>query len=141
MFKNYLLTAVMFFFASAVFAQGNSWTEYFSNDDVKVSFKKRDCHYPEKGVHNQYVLLQIENTSSEDFTISFTLDRWYNQEKANPDVKEYSFEISANSSLSASCDDKMDGLHVYSKILTQEPKSVLSKFELSNIKINDTLVK
>jgi len=134
--KKLLVFALFCSFSLIGFAQSNSWVTYFNNSDLTINTTYSDCHFPEKGVHNQYILIKLENHSNQDLKVSYGIDTWYNDKKANPDLKEYNFTIPANSSLSPSCNDLQNGLFVFSKMLEPKAKSVLSKFRITNLRIN-----
>lgn len=114
---------------------------YFSNNDVTVTSKVEECHYPENGIHSEYQFITITNKTANEVTVDYNLDLWYNNEKRTPDVTHYSFTIPANSSVSGSCADRKAGLSVYSKILDLPAKTGLTKFELNELKVNGTIVK
>jgi len=114
----------------------DNWTTSFSNNEVSISTKYQDFDYPEKGISNRYLLLNLENKTGEELTISYDLDRSYNGKELTPDVNGFEFIIPANSSVEAQKDDLKEGLHLFAKMLNVEGKSSLSHFELSNLIVN-----
>jgi len=134
---KYTLIMLGMLLSHAIYAQqSDSWAVYLENDQVKISTRVSDCHYPEKGVHNRYVLLKFENLTSNPMTVNYQLDKWYNGKKINPDVNTFEVALEANGSKEGSCEDLTKGLHVYAKILELEAKSVLSKFDIVELSIN-----
>lgn len=118
------------------FAQDTQWSGYFANDDLTVSVRYADCHYPEKGVNNRYLLIRMVNLSAQPLEVSYDLDRSYNGKAISPDVKGHILTLAPGQTVEASCDDLNAGLHIYAKILGLEAKSVLSDFAITNLNIN-----
>lgn len=136
MIKRVLGAAIVSVFAFTASAQEN----YFSNDQVTITSQKVECHYPENGIHSEYVFLKITNNTSQEISINYDLDLWYNNEKRTPDVTNFSYTIPANGSVEGSCESRKSGLSVYSKILDLPAKTGLTKYELNNLKVNGTAI-
>ncbi len=113
---------------------------YFSNDQVTITSNTVECHYPENGIHSEYVFLKLTNNTNEEIAVNYDLDLWYNNQKISPDVTNYTITVPANSSTEGTCESRKSGLSVYSKILDLPAKSGLTKFELNNLKINGTTI-
>lgn len=137
MFKHLLAVGLMIIsFHSAIAQQSTDWSTYYEADEFKISFKSSDCDYPEKGVHNRYLLLKLENLSDNSISVSYDIDRSYNGKEITPDKNGYYFNIPATSSIEAKCDNLEEGLHLFVKVLNVEAKSNLSAFELSKLTVN-----
>lgn len=134
---KHILTVVFVTTLHAAFAQeANQWSTYYADQQVQISTQYSDCHYPEKGVHNRYLLLKIENLTAEPLSVSYQLNRAYNGNALTPDKSAFSFTINGQSAIEASCHNLKSGLHLFSKMLANETQSVLSGFELTQLTIN-----
>ena len=132
-----ILTLLIGFSLTTGFAQdATDWTPYFSNEELSITVRYEDCHYPEKGVDNRYLFLKLENLTNQTITVNYNLDRSYNGKELNPDIKLFEFSIPANSLINGQCTDLINGLHLFSRMLKMKEKSTLSHFELSNLVIN-----
>lgn len=139
MYRKLLSLPLLLLLVMPALAQ-ESWTEYYSDNQVTIESKYSECHYSEKGIHNEYLLMKVTNKTSQEIQLAYKLDKWYNNSKINPDKSDFAITVPANSSVESTCDDLQEGLHVYSKILDQQPRSKLNKFELNNLTINGSEV-
>ena len=136
MLKHFLLVALMASFHSVFSQDANSWSTYFENGQLRISVKKSDCDYPEKGINNRYLFLKLENLTDNAVSVSYDLNRSYNGKEITPDRNGFEFNIPANGLIEATCDHLTNGLHIYVKILSVEAKSSLTGFEVSDLVIN-----
>lgn len=139
MFRILLSLAALIVLVIPTTAQ-NDWTTYYDNEQLTIETKYSECHYPEKGVHSEYLLVKITNKTGESIDVTYKLDKWYNDSKINPDKSDFTVVVPANNSVEATCDDLKQGLYAYSKILDLEPKSRLSKIELNALTLNGSEV-
>ena len=137
---RFLLLNCAMLLVSHAFAQDTQWSDYQASDYLTVSVRYADCHYPEKGINNRYLLIRMVNRSAQPLEISYDLDRSYNGKAINPDVKGHTVTLAPGQTVEASCDDLKAGLHIYAKILGLEAKSVLSDFAITNLNINGKLI-
>lgn len=113
-----------------------STQQLYSSDELEITVRFQDCHYPEKGVHNRYALLHLKNPSTETLHIEYTMERAYNGRPVDPDVAWYEFDLPENGTLQADCDNLTDGLHIFVKRLNGEAASILSDLQIGQLKIN-----
>ena len=87
------------------------------------------------------MLFKIENNTNSEITINWTLRVWYNDKemvnKSNPEQRNYSFIVNANSSIEGDCSQLSNtkNLYLYKKFLDFEKSKVLTHFEFENIKV------
>lgn len=136
MLKHLFTVALIAAFHSTFAQQATDWSTYYENDQVRISIKNSDCDYPEKGVHNRYLFLKLENLTTNTVAVSYNLNRSYNGKELSADKSNFEFNVNAQSAISAKCADLKDGLHLFSSMLNVEATSKLSGFELANLMIN-----
>ena len=140
MYKKIFFSCLFSAFAALSFAQNNEWKEYYSNGKFSIQYKYTECHNPAKGLHNENVLLSLVNNTDQNITVSYKLSKIYNGEEIKGDTSDFTFTVPAYFTLESTCDDLIEGLHVYSKILDLQPKSILNSFEIKNLKINGEII-
>jgi len=140
MFKKIFLTCVLSVIAVISFAQKNDWKEYFGNNGISIQFIYAECHQPAKGLHNEYLLLRLENKTDQEVKIRYKLSKVYNGIEMTGDTADFSFTVPAYYIMESNCDDMKEGLYIYSKILDLKPTSVLNSFELKNLSINGQII-
>ena len=136
MFKHILIGVGLFFSCSAIAQESDSWGTYLENDQIIIRTRISDCHYPEKGVHNRYLVFRIENLTSKDIDLGYELKRAYNGKWIEADRKQFDFNIPAKSAVESSCDKLTKGLYVFSSMIEPKTESKLSGFEFSDLTIN-----
>ena len=134
---KYILIALGTLFCNSITAQqSESWAIYLENDQVKISTKMSDCHYPEKGVHNRYLLFRIENQTTNEVNVAYQVRRSYNGKWVSADIERFEFDIPANGAIHSSCEDLIKGLHLFASMIEPKTESKLSGFEFSDLTIN-----
>lgn len=141
MLRYVFVTICWFTVQTGLAQQSDSWSTYFETEQLNISTRYSECHYPEKGVHNKYLLLRIDNTSSSEINLSYKLNRSYNGESVNSDVENFEFTIPANGSVEASCQELTKGLCLFASMIEPQSKSKLSGFEISSLSVNGKVVK
>lgn len=121
--------------------QSNVWSPYFENEQIRISTQLTDCHYPEKGVHNKYLQVRIENITTSELTLSYNLLRSYNGNPVKADTDFFEFVIPSNTSLQSECGQLIKGLYLFASMIEPKTKSKLTGFELSNLSVNGKTVK
>lgn len=140
MIKRTIITSIFSAIVLLSFGQKNDWKEYFSNKDISVYFKYSECHYPDKGLHQENVLLRLVNSTERDVKVSYKLSKVYNGKEVTGDTSDFKFTIPAYYAMESSCDDLKPGLNIFSKILDLPAKSILNSFELKNLTINGQII-
>ncbi|MCG3165206.1 MAG: hypothetical protein POELPBGB_00968 [Bacteroidia bacterium] len=136
MYKKVLCVCLLVLVASFSYSQNNEWKNYFSNNEVSIEFKYTECHNPSKGIHHENVLLRITNKTNNELVAAYYLQRIYNGKEVKADVSNFTFSLTANTSIESSCDELKEGLYVFSRILDLKANSVLNSFDLKNLTIN-----
>lgn len=136
MYKKLTALSLFSLFTTLAFAQQNNWQNYYSNDAISIEFKYAECHNPAKGIHHENVLLRITNKTNQELTAAYYLQRIYNGKEVKADVSNFTFSLTASTSIESSCDELREGLYVFSRILDLKANSVLNSFDLKNLTIN-----
>lgn len=122
--------------AGTAFSQDTQWSDYYSANVLTLRVRYADCHYPERGVDNRYLLISMTNGSEESVEVSYDVNRSYNGKALDSDVKGHTLTLAAGETIEASCEDLRPGLHIFAKTIGIEAKSVLSDFAFTNLTIN-----
>lgn len=134
------LFATLFLLSTAtIFAQSdNTWTPHYVDDNVRIDYTYYDCNMPSKGTNIQYVYLKITNLTHESVAVDFDKWVWYNNKCNSCDGNmehHKTISLKPNETLSGACVENPDRhLQIYSKRLSSQGKSVMTKFQLGNIK-------
>ena len=113
------------------------WNLYKTQDGVQVFYKIEECHDVSNGIHKEIIDIKIVNTNSYAIRIQWKNELWYDNECWTCGNDKENFiknELMANETLGSSCDLNRE-LTIFSKYLNYDNKPVLTKFELSNIKV------
>jgi hypothetical protein len=122
--------------AFAAFGQGD-WTSLFKDQKVSIDYKYNDCHRPEDGIHKQNVHLRFTNLTGSSQQISYQKKVSYNNKPAAAPSPENTFTITLKPGevMEGSCSLKDNRLAIFVKMLDGTSQSVMSSFELVNIKV------
>ncbi|GAB4279450.1 MAG: hypothetical protein Kow0068_03450 [Marinilabiliales bacterium] len=143
--KNQLIFYIIFLIISVcnLFSQEETndkyqWTLYNETNGVQIFTKPHECHDYINDIHKQYMLLKIVNTNNENVTVSFDKNLYYNNVYTPGENGENNviLEISPMSSIEGDC-DSMQELKIFDSYMEFEPKSKLTKFELTNINVKN----
>lgn len=133
---KYFISFTLFIFCHFCFAQKNEWKPYYNDEYVDIYFTYADCHNPKEGTHHENVLLRIVNRTNADVEVAYNLKRFYNGKETISDIPNYSFKLAGSETKESSCENLIQGLFVFSKMLNTKPASILTSFELHNLSIN-----
>ncbi len=133
----FALIVVSFFILSHT-NKSDVWTEYYSDHQIKISYKDSPCADVENGTNNNYVLLKVENKTNNKLTVSFKKETWYDGKCQNCHNTSDEF----NTSVTLEPFEKMEGsckssknLRIFSQMNNQFATSRLTKFDLKNLEI------
>lgn len=116
-------------------------TLYYSDNGVEIFIKPTDCINSSQGTAKQYLFLEIVNNNSNEITISFKKELWYNNVcntcGANTNENESSVIVLKNSRISGGCEVEDKQLSLFSRMLDLDNVRVLTKYELKNITIEN----
>lgn len=123
-------------------AQNDGWQKFHDESGIEFYFKKTECHDQQNGIHVEYFLVQVRNTTSYEATIQWNYHQWsddfcINCKENNTDVKMYQMVLSAGEVSEGNCsnvDEK--GMHVFSKFLNYKTQNPVTRIEMNQITIN-----
>jgi hypothetical protein len=140
--KILFLTIIsIFIFSVTSFSQSNDWELYSETNGVMIYTKYTECHYESDGIHREYVLIKLLNTTNQNMQVDFDYKTWFNGKcfNCNSDSPEFhrTVDLPAGETTEGVCDYTVqNGLKLFSKHLNyNDPEHSLSKFELQNIRV------
>lgn len=119
----------------------NITTNYTLQDEqlgVQIYVKKQQCNDQMNGIFQEIGILKFVNTTDIIFKVSFDLNLWYNDSCYTCDNDEYSYDIYLYKGelLEGCCfDENCKVLTFFIRFLNYEDKPVLTKYEVTNLKI------
>ena len=85
MFKLYFGFCLTFLW-NTVFAQTEnfpeSWTDLLKTDQVSISYKLQDCGLQSSGIHNEYIILKINNLTDTNLQLNWLQQVNYGDNKS-----------------------------------------------------------
>lgn len=133
-----LFTLSLGIFATAYSAFGQSeWTSLFKDQKISIEYTYDDCHRPADGIHKQNVHLRFTNLTASAQNISYQKKVSYNNKPAADPGVENTFTVTLKPGevLEGSCSQKDNRLAIFVKMLDGTSQSVMTAFELVNIKV------
>jgi hypothetical protein len=124
--------------------RSSEWQTLYSTTQLEIKYRYAECKLPSMGMHNENVYLQVVNKTNERIKVEWNVEYWYN-EKCNGcnsvDNENYkSIVIKPNETLEGSCSEQCSKeLVLFSKMLNSEAKSVLTDFNLRDLKVTTIL--
>ncbi|CAN5355966.1 hypothetical protein BH09BAC1_BH09BAC1_30650 [soil metagenome] len=136
MMKLLLTVLIGVLFTFSAFAQGD-WTDFYKDQIATIQYRYMDCHRPEDGIHRQEILLRFANLTQKAVTITYHKQISYNNNPANQPSAENTFTVTLKPGevLEGSCGLKDKRLYIFVKMLDGTSQSVLTAFDLVNIKV------
>lgn len=137
MLKTILTVLLGVLSAALAFAQSD-WTNYYEDAAASIDYKYQDCHRPEDGIFKQEIHLRLSNLTQSAVTISYQKKTAYNGKPAPEPGPENTFTVTLRPGevLEGDCLLKNKGLYIFVKMLDGTSKSVLTAFDLVNIKVS-----
>jgi len=123
-------------------AQNDVWQKFHESSGIEFYIKKAECHDIQNGLHDEYYLIQIHNTTNYPATIQWNYFYWSgnfctNCKEDNRDVKIFQTIIAPGESIEGSCSDIGEkGLHVFSKFLNRQTRTPITKIEINQLIVN-----
>ncbi len=117
--------------------QNTEWKLYNEINDIQIFVQNCNCHDNANGIHQEYILLKILNTSLQNKKISWSEKLYYNGNCVNCDEKNselfFETELLPNQEKHGNCIDNYETFRIFSKFLNYKDKPYLTKYELINI--------
>jgi hypothetical protein len=134
MFSNFLT------FSQDVTNSG-SWKLYKEITGLQIFSKELSCNDDQNGIHQQFIIFQFVNSTSEQMNISWQKETWYDEkcttcDKPANNENTYHLTLEPGESIEATCDkNSPSGLKIFSNFLNTVKGSHLTKFEIKNLSI------
>ena len=138
--KTFILLSYLMYFCSILNAQ-NEYKLIKEEQGIQIFAREMECHDNQNGIHQLFYQLQMINTTDLHATITWNIDIWMNGacvtcSKTKTSENTYTVELTPFESIEGSCNKSANkGLMVYIKQLQNNRSSVLSKFEIVNLKV------
>lgn len=139
--KQFMFLILIMLFSVRIFAQ-NEYKRVLDEQGIQVFAKELECHDNQNGIHQLFYALQWVNNSNESIVVSWNVDYWMNGvcvtcDKPKTIENTYVLHLSPGESVEGSCDkNSPKGTKIYIQELYNKKSSVLSKFEIVNLKVN-----
>ena len=142
--RTFFISAMLF---SAVFSQAinpTEWTTYYESDEITITFTYLNCEYQEQ-FNQEYLILRIQNKSTNDITIDWQEQLWYDNKCINCEHNSLEFRkeiiVKAGATIRGDC-TTYNNLRIFSKFTEKledmpgvDKINTLTQFELKNINI------
>ena len=142
--KTHLILFVAFvFLCTNIKAQINKkpkeWKQYKEMSGVLIYYKYQEYHSEKDGLHQEFLLLKIVNSTSTKLKIQWDIELWYNDKCTTCGKNVFGehhkeFVMEGGGCLEGSLDKNSSwNLKIFSKFLNYENIPELTKFELKNL--------
>lgn len=122
-------------------AQQSEYKLLKSDQGIEIYMREMECHDHQNGIHQLFYQLQFINTTNLIAKIQWNIDIWMNGacitcNKPKTTENTYLLTLLPGQSIEGSCEKKQnDGLKIYIQELYNNRSSVLTKFEIVNLKV------
>ncbi|TVR80266.1 MAG: hypothetical protein EA412_04975 [Chitinophagaceae bacterium] len=141
-FSLFLVLLFLGFVFTGNTTQPSDWTMYYEDGNIQIDYKKVDCDVPSSSFHNIYNYLRVENLTASSLSLTFHKLTWYNGSCSScipNDENKYTIELNPGEIKTGQCERNPESsLQIFHSMIKPENHSVLTKFELKNIKTTVT---
>lgn len=129
------------YFCSTFLNAQNEYKRIKEEQGIQFFASEMECHDDVNGIHQLFYQLQVINTTDMQATVTWNIDTWMNGAcvtcgKPKTSENTYTIKLPPSGSVEGSCNKSTNkGLMVYIKQLQNNRSSVLSKFEIVNLKV------
>lgn len=138
-----LSLAPFFGFAQNAPIQSENWYTLTSTPAYKIEYRSQYCERLEDDLDRNNLIVRITNLSNNDLQIEYFNDLYYNDKclTCNSESEEVktSVRIKAGQSVEGHCDDTNSSLRHFINFTEIENQSVLTKFDVRQIKVSATI--
>ena len=119
----------------------SSWKLYKEISGLQIFSKEIGCHDSQNGIHEQYIVFQFINNTTEKITVVWQKEVWYNDKCVTCDIpshleNNYTFSLAPGESVEGTCEaSSSSGLKIFNHFMNTSKGSKLTKFEFKNMKI------
>jgi len=123
----------------------NDWKLVKEENGVQFHAQLIECHDIMNGIHQEYYLFELINNTDAKMEISWELLVWEDEKCINCDTDKkrdnstYKLILEPGESKRASCDNKIKGLHVFSRFLNYMNMPKLTDYKFHNINVEPIL--
>jgi len=142
--RIFSIAAMLF---SAIYSQAlnpSEWTTYYESDEITITFTYLNCEYQEQ-FNQEYLILRIQNKSTNDITIDWQEQLWYDNKCINCEQNSIEFRkeiiVKAGATIRGDC-TTYNNLRIFSKFTEKledmpgvDKINTLTQFELKNVNI------
>ncbi len=131
--KHFLFVIFLLSNTLILYAQNkDAWTLYKDYDGIKVYTQTDEFHDASNGLHYEYVLLKIVNSSGKDKNLSISRTLYYDGKKYSEDDNPINVLIlPSGNSVSGNCNERSpEYLKIFSRFLNYSDKPVLTGFDI-----------
>lgn len=124
-------------FVTAITAFGQTeWTSYYQDKSLVIEYRYNDCNRPADGIYKQEIYLRFSNKTTSQLVVNYQKKLSYNNKPVANTGPENTFALTLKPGevLEGSCGLKDKRLYIFVKMLDGTSQSVLTAFELVNIK-------
>lgn len=122
-------------------AQQSEYKLLKSEQGIEIYMREIECHNDQNGIHQLFYQLQFINTTNFVAKLQWNIDLWMNAtcitcNKPKTPENTYFLTLLPGQSVEGLCEQKTnDGLKVYIRELYNNRSSILTKFEIVNLKV------
>jgi len=125
----------------SVLSQTNEWLKLYTGNGVEFFYQKSECHDIQNGIHEEYYLIQIHNTSNNSLQLQWNYHLWNGENCINckenlSDIKAFNAKILPGETIEGSCKNKtQNGLKIFSRFLNYKTANPVTHFTVENINV------
>lgn len=120
----------------------SNWKLYNEVTGLQIYTQEIACHDDQNGIHQQFVVFQFINTTSDSMKVSWQKELWYNDVcqtcgMTSNNENTFSIMLAPGESAEGNCDKTSpSGLKIFSHFLNTVRGSKLTKFEFKNLVVS-----
>jgi hypothetical protein len=126
----------------SAFSQNDTWQKIYAENGVEFYTKKAECHDIQNGIHEEYFLVQIHNTSANTVNIKWNYhlysdEHCMNCKENSSDEKYYIITIPSGETVEGNCEKRSQKeLLVFSRFLQYKTANPVTRFTVENVNVN-----
>ena len=128
-------------FSVNLMAQSNPWSEYYSDEKIKIEWNYEVCNFSSTA-SQEMVVFRFTNLTDESITLSYIQRITMNNSKQDSEQNEEEFRkiiiLEKNKKISTNCESIWQEYNIFSAFIdntTHKKYTYLNKFELENLTI------
>lgn len=128
---------------NTVFAQSNTWEEYYLDDNIKIEYNYMICDFSSTA-SQELVVFKFTNLSNKNIKLEYETKIWNNNKEINTKQNDDEFRkiirLEGNETITTNCLSKWNGYNIFSAFIENETKerhAYLTKFVIHNLTTTD----